>query len=172
MHFRRQTITQPTMPTNITFRRLITKIPNLNRNPQLVLSSRRLRQYLQIFVLLFAASCGEKEILVKHISPTPDQYYRPQQQYPRAAQQPYPNQNPYYYQQQVVPGSRFYSNPYQQQVVPGSRFYSNPYDLEPPPSYGQYNDFDQYYVPPAGSNNVEPQYQQNPNGSNGVLFDR
>ena len=42
---------------------------------------------------------------------------------------------------------------------PYSRGYSNPYNF-PPHNYYQYYDSDQYYVPPTGYNNVEPQYPQ------------
>jgi hypothetical protein len=61
-------------------------------------------------------------------------YYPPAQQY----QQP----NPYYYQPQN----------YQPQVIPGSRFYSNPYAIPPSSRYPNY-DADQYYVPPTQYNN-------------------
>lgn len=79
----------------------------------------------------------------------PDYYYR-QPMYPQAApQQYYPQQQQNPYQQ---PG-------YQQQVPPGSRYYSNPYAIPPSGGYYPQYDGDQYYVPPAYYNNVEPMPQ-------------
>ncbi len=83
-------------------------------------------------------------------------YYVPLQQY----QQP----NPYYYQP-------YPPQNYQPQVVPGSRFYSNPYAIPPSTRYPNY-DADQYYVPPTQYKNTSEAIQvsqpsiEKPNNSN------
>jgi hypothetical protein len=75
----------------------------------------------------------------------PDYYYR------QAAPAPAPAQA---YQPQAVPPNY---QPYNSQGYPAaSRYYSNPYAMPPSNQYPNY-DADQYYVPPAYYNNVEPQ---------------
>ena len=100
----------------------------------------------------------------------PDYYYRqptyPQQAMPSPYQQPVPYQQPqYYYPQQpqyYYPQQPAYYYPPVQAYNPygnaggGSRFYSNPYAIAPSNQYPNY-DADQYYVPPASYNNIEPQ---------------
>ena len=82
----------------------------------------------------------------------PQPYYSPQtpQAYapPQVAYQPQPQ---YYYPPQNY-------QPQGQQG--GSRFYSNPYAIPPATQYPNY-DADQYYVPPAYVNNIEP-FTQSP----------
>ena len=75
------------------------------------------------------------------------------------AQPRYQQQQPYYQQQQPYYQQQQYRSPYQQNVVPGSRFYSNPYAIPPSTQYPQY-DADQYYVPPTYYQNVEPEMDQ------------
>jgi hypothetical protein len=95
--------------------------------------------------------------------PAQQQYYPPQaQQYAPQGQMPYavPQAMPpqqYYYPQPS------YAQPGYPQMVPGSRFYSNPYAV-PPSNYYSYYDADQYYVPPYYQNNIEPQ-QNNRNAA-------
>jgi hypothetical protein len=79
----------------------------------------------------------------------------PRQQY----QQPNPyqqNQNGY-----AQPHQGYQQNQPLQRPQGGSRQYYNPYDIAPE-NYNYYYDSDQYYVPPSGYNNVEPQQQQSP----------
>lgn len=73
--------------------------------------------------------------------------------------QPVYQQQPYYQQQQPYYQQQQYRSPYQQRVVPGSRFYSNPYAIPPSTQYPQY-DADQYYVPPTYYQNIEPEVGQ------------
>lgn len=68
----------------------------------------------------------------------PPQYQR----YPVQYRQQYPVHHPY-------------AEPY-----PNSRSYRNPYDF-PPPAYGGYQDYEQYYVPPVQFNNTYEQTQSN-----------
>ncbi len=105
----------------------------------------------------------------------PDYYYRQ----PNYAQQGAPN--PYSQQFQAMPYQQPYYNPQPPQAyyyppMPaynpygnygGSRFYSNPYAIIPPNQYPNY-DADQYYVPPASHNNIEPQQRNlaKPNPAN------
>lgn len=93
------------------------------------------------------------------VKATPDYYYRqqnpygaPPQQYQQQPQQQYAPPPPQQYQQVPYPAS-----PYGQQVPPGSRYYSNPYAIPPSQQHYPNYDADQYYVPPAYFNNVEPQ---------------
>ena len=104
--------------------------------------------FYAICFLLLASSCT-RNVEVSPINPIKNQqqYYSPQQQYQPQQYAPpqYQQPTPYYYQQQPI-----YYQPYQQ-VVPQSRFYSNPYAI-PPSTQNQYYDSDQYYVPPTYSN--------------------
>ncbi len=95
------------------------------------------------------------------------QYSAPAQPYqtPYAAQPYYQQQQQYQYQQppQNYQQQQYYQRqPYQQQnpTVGGSRYYANPYAIPPSAQYPNNYDADQYYVPPAYYNNVEPQQTQ------------
>lgn len=74
---------------------------------------------------------------------------QPQSYYQQAPQGYYAQPQPYY---QQAPQGYYAPQPqpyYQPQVVPASRFYSNPYAIPPANQAPQYYDSDQYYAAPT-----------------------